>query len=110
ASAGRERWVLDASTSYIVSLDAAAEIRQFSPDARILVILRNPVDMMHSWHRWLVAVGFEQIFDFEEALAAEPDRCAGSRLPRSQRGLRENLRYRYAATFSPQVERYFRDF
>lgn len=38
------------STLYLSSSKAAEEIRQACPDVRIIVMLRNPVDMMRSLH------------------------------------------------------------
>ncbi|MGA9342175.1 MAG: sulfotransferase, partial [Rhodanobacteraceae bacterium] len=44
----------DASTNYLVSEHAPAAIKDFCPEARILVMLRPPVEMMHSYHRELL--------------------------------------------------------
>lgn len=63
------------STSYIESEIAAYRIRDFYPDARILMILRDPVLRAWSNYRFSVQHGIESL-DFEAALAAEPDRLA----------------------------------
>jgi uncharacterized protein YeeX (DUF496 family) len=39
-----EKYVLDASTSYLYSKRSAKEIKQYNQDARIIIILRNPVE------------------------------------------------------------------
>lgn len=63
----------EASTSYLYSANAAQEIREVCPDARIMMILRNPVDRAYS-HYWNhVRDGNEQL-SFEEALWDEPER------------------------------------
>ena len=67
----------EASTWYLYSTSAAREIKDFSPDAQILVVLRNPVDVMYAQHNQLIFNVIEDIPDFAEALAAEPDRRAG---------------------------------
>ena len=59
---------------------AAEEINAFSPDAQIIVMLRDPVEVMHSLHAELVFYRAEQIESFAEALAAEGDRKRGRRL------------------------------
>ena len=59
-------WVM-----YLYSKRAATELRAFSPDARILVLLRNPVEMLYSYHSQLLTHGLEEIENFEEALDAE---------------------------------------
>ena len=94
----------EASTWYLYSRSAAQEIADFSPDARIIVMLRNPVEVMYSLHRELSFYGGETILDFEEALAAEPDRMQGRRRGPSRRP--EALYYRDAVRFAEQIERY----
>ncbi len=105
AGAGSALRLGDASTGYLYSQTAAAEIRAFNPEARILIMLRNPVDVMFSSHSHLVWLGYEDIEDFEAALEAEPDRIAGRRIPASCM-LPASLRHRDTVRFAEQVERY----
>ncbi len=51
----------------------------------------------------------EDIPDFAEALAAEPERRAGRRLPPGPINI-ENLFYRHSVRFAEQLERYFEVF
>ena len=44
-------------------------------------MVRNPVDMLPSLHSQYLFGGIEDLTDFEEALAAEPDRRNGRRIP-----------------------------
>jgi len=99
----------EASSWYLYSTSAAREIKAFSPDAQILVVLRNPVDVMYAQHNQLIFNVIEDIPDFAEALAAEPDRRAGRRLPPGPINL-ENLYYRHSVHFAEQLERYFEVF
>ena len=99
----------EASSWYLYSTSAAKEIRAFSPDAQILVILRNPVDVMYAQHNQLIFNVIEDLPDFEAALAAEADRRAGRRLPSGPINI-ENLFYRHSVKFSEQLERYFATF
>jgi hypothetical protein len=94
----------EASTWYLCSRTAATEIVEFNPDAQIIVMLRNPVDVMYSLHRELVFYRGEVITDFEEALEAEPDRKEGRRRGPSRRP--EALYYRETVAFADQLERY----
>jgi hypothetical protein len=96
----------EASTWYLYSTSAAREIKAFSPEAKILVVLRNPVDVMYAQHNQLIFNVIEDIPDFAEALAAEPDRRAGRRLPPGPINV-ENLFYRHSVHFAEQLERYF---
>jgi len=100
------RRVGEASTWYLYSTSAAREIKEFAPDAQILVVLRNPVDVMYAQHNQLIFNVIEDIADFEQALAAEDDRRAGRRLPPGPINV-ENLFYRHSVRFAEQLERYF---
>jgi len=95
----------DKSVYYLCSGVAAREIHDRCPDSRVLILLRNPVDQMHSSHSELLFQGDEDIRDFEAALSAEPARCRGERIPA---GCRKPfaLRYRAIAHYADQVERY----
>lgn len=99
----------EASAWYLYSRTAAAEIAEFSPRAQIIIMLRNPVDMMYAQHSQLLFNRQEDIDDFEAALAAELDRRGGRRLPRHPVRT-ESLFYRDSARFAPQIERYLAPF
>jgi hypothetical protein len=98
------RWRGDATTYYLYSKDAPARIKAYSPDARILVILRPPVEQMRSNHAHLLRAGREDIADFHAAVAATDDRRRGRRMP--ARGVQAWLDYTGVCSFAPQVERY----
>lgn len=104
--AGEEQVVGETSTMNLYSERAAREIREYDPDARILAMLRNPVDMLHSLHSHYLYGGNEDIENFEEALAAEDDRKRGERIPESARFV-PGLFYRDMVKYSEQLERYF---
>ncbi len=65
----------DASVRYLYSPDAAERLRAYAPDAQILVILRHPVDRLHSHFHMNVRLGIEPE-RFELALAREDERVA----------------------------------
>ena len=106
APADRAMRVGEASTKYLSSRTAAMEIKEFSPSASIIIMLRNPIDVMRSYHAHQVASGFEPIRSFGEALAAEPERHAGRLIPEGP-GVLENLYYRDVVDFATHVRRYF---
>jgi hypothetical protein len=105
AGATDERIVGESSHVYLHSSDAARLIHEFDPDARILIMLRDPVQSIHSRHQQQVWMGREDITDFASALAAEEDRRAGRRLPLEAIYTR-GLEYREACTMTPQVRRF----
>ncbi len=101
-----ERYLIDASIGYLVSKRAAAEIASYSPDARIVAIVRNPIDMMHSLHSELIFQGDEDVADFGEALALEAARRRGEHIPEACQAVWA-LSYRAVAHYSEQLIRYF---
>ncbi len=75
----------EGSTHYMCSRDAARNIHEYNPQAKIIVMLRNPVDFLHSLHMQYVNNATEDEPDFDKALALEPYRKAGHRIPRRAR-------------------------
>jgi hypothetical protein len=101
-----ERYRCDHSVTYLCSERAAEEIHAYEPEARIVAMLRDPVDEMHSQHSELFFQGEEDIEDFAEALEAEAERRDGGRIPaRCRKPFL--LQYRQVASYAEQLERYF---
>jgi hypothetical protein len=96
----------EASAWYLYSRSAAQEIRAASPGAQIIIMLRNPVDVMYAQHSQLIFNVEEDIEDFAEALEAEPARRRRERLPPGPLRV-ENLYYRESVRFADQVQRYY---
>ena len=105
SKAGDEKRIGEASVMYLYSRQAASKIKEFCPRARIIIMLRNPVDMMYTLHRHNVYHGSENLIDFEVALNAEKERKKGLRIPKNVR-LVEGLFYRELAKYTQQVKRY----
>jgi Sulfotransferase family len=82
ADAAPAQLVGEASPQYIRSETAAADIAALRPDARIVAILREPASFLRSLHLQLVATHIESERDFARAIALEPKRREGKRLPR----------------------------
>lgn len=101
-----EKWVGEATPWYVTSATAATEIKQFSPDAAILITIRSPQSYINSLHLQMVNAADEDILDLREALRAEPDRAAGKRICKGC-SFPFSIQYRRAARFSEQIERYF---
>ena len=109
SGATTEKRLGEASVWYLYSKTAAEEIYDFNPDAQIVVMLRNPADMLYSQHSQFLYNGNEDIEDFGEALAAEPERKAGKRIPKSAH-LVDGLFYSETVRYAEQIERYFERF
>ena len=99
--------VAESGVWYLHSRRAAAEIAAQVPQARILILLRDPVDAAYAhWAQLrLNAYGHEDLGDFAAALAAEPERAAGRRIPPGM-PLPSALLYRRVFSFADSVQRY----
>lgn len=64
----------DASVFYLYSKDAVKNILAFNRDAKFLVMLRNPIDMVTSLHLQYLYSGNEIYKDFEKAWIAKDSR------------------------------------
>jgi hypothetical protein len=109
APAASKKRIGEASVWYLASQSAPHEIKQYSPDAKIIIMLRHPVDFLYSMQGLFLWTDNEDIADFEQALAAEPDRAAGRRIPKMAY-FPKGLQYRKMAAFADQVQRYFNTF
>jgi hypothetical protein len=91
----------EASTSYLWLTNAAQEISRLQPEAKIIILLRDPVDRAYShyWHQ--VRDGIEPL-SFDEALLCEPERV--------RRGLWHGLYYVENGRYARQVTRYLETF
>ena len=90
---------------YLYSDTAPMHIHNFNPEAKLICILRSPLEVMWSLYRYNVVNLEEDLIPFEKALQAEDDRKAGRCIPRSTTIL-QNLFYRDIVDFAPQIERY----
>lgn len=66
----------EASVLYIHHPAAAEAIARDVPNAKIIALLRNPVDRAHSGFLYQTRDGYEPLAAFEDALRAEPERIA----------------------------------
>jgi len=105
AAAGDRPRAGEGSVWYLLSEKAPFEIREHAPDAKILVLLRAPDQMLESLHSLFLRTGNEDLPTLEEALAAEPERREGRRLPPGAY-LPEGLFYTNVARYASKVERY----
>jgi hypothetical protein len=99
---GNSRYVAEASTTYLYSQAAAAEIAAFNPEARIVILLRHPVRRAFSEYQMNRKIGIAK-GSFSEEMAAD--------LERYRRGTFKLFeRYVYAGMYAAQVERFLGHF
>ena len=99
----------EGSVWYLYSRVAIKEIFRYNPYAKIIIMLRNPVDMLHSLHSQMLYNLDEDIEDFESAWAAQKQRAEGKNLPKKCR-VPEFLQYRDIGSYSIQLERVYNIF
>lgn len=94
----------EGSTWYLYSRAAVPNILEFNPEARLIVMVRNPVEMAYSLHAQVLHSLDETIADFEEAWALQKKRRSGFYVPPACRHP-ALLMYRRAAMLGEQMER-----
>lgn len=67
----------EASVIYLFSREAVAEIRRRYPDAKLIIMIRNPVDMVYSFHSQMMTTANEDEPDFEKAWRLQDERLQG---------------------------------
>jgi hypothetical protein len=95
----------EASTTYLASRRAPQEILDFNPSAQIIIMVRNPMDVLHSLHSQRLFNGAEHITRFELAVDSQETRYWRSGPFRGEPVLRPD--YREITRFSEQIQRYF---
>ena len=66
----------EASTAHLTDPVSAQRIFNFNPNAKIIIILRNPAVRAYSLYNWMVQDGYEYASTFQEALDLEERRSA----------------------------------
>jgi hypothetical protein len=75
AGVDRETAIGEGSVSTLYYHDSSIDnIRRFTPDARLIVLLRNPIQRAYSSFLYMTAHGYEPLADFERALDQEQRR------------------------------------
>jgi hypothetical protein len=105
----QQRMLGEASVDYLYSDVALRRIRAFNPEAKIIALVRNPVDMVTSLHRQLLFAQFEDEPDFGRAWQLQAERKQGRHVPSLCRAP-AYLQYADACKLGAQVERLLRIF
>jgi hypothetical protein len=92
----------ESSPSYLFNPAAAERIHDFEPRARILILLRNPIEAIQALHGEARKFGLEPHRDFARALAASD--AGRPKIENSYGGFW--TRYRAFVHYTPQVRRY----
>lgn len=87
----------EASTLYLHNQRAPERIKNYIPEAKLIAILRNPVERAYSNYLMGVRQGGETLTDFAQALQAETQLCSNL----------AEVRYVYRGFYYDQLRRYF---
>ena len=98
ADVSTEKAIGETSPLYLYSAKAVERIKYYIPQAKLIVVLRNPVERAYSCYTHLVREGYESL-SFEAGLATESERIANN--------WAHLWHYRQAGYYYQQVKRYF---
>ena len=104
ADAADHDYALDASTSYLMSDVAIPAIAAWAPEAKFIVVLRDPTEMAQAFHMESVFNTIEDQEDFETAWRLQEARARGEHLPPRCPEPRK-LQYRHVCSIGTQLER-----
>ena len=96
----------EGSVSYLYSADALRRILSLNPNAKFVAILRNPLDMLASYHLRMRFTLMEDAEDFATAWSLQKTRARGERIPKHCLDPRL-LMYQEVASFGMQIERLY---
>ena len=107
ADPARHTIVAEGSVFYLSSTVAVERIEAFQPEARYIVMLRDPVALVQSFHAQLLRMGTEDEPDFAQAWDLQAKRRAGQRIPATCRTRFDPkfLFYEDVARLGEQMER-----
>jgi hypothetical protein len=106
----RTKRIGEASHAYLTCSGTAAAIRTLFPEARFIVIFRNPVDRAFSLYHYMARMGDEWAPSFERGLREEERRVRDPKFGRDNPQYFHNYMYFRSGLYSTQVERYLRFF
>ena len=102
----------DASANYFESKDSAQRIKEQFPKAKIIILLRNPVDRAYSHYQMAKSRKFESS-TFEEALRLEDERIESGESVKNQYGhnyVYQKLGYRAKGIYIDLVKKWMEEF
>ncbi|MGB3510838.1 MAG: sulfotransferase [Microcoleaceae cyanobacterium] len=94
-----EKAIGEASTHYLYTPETPERIKHYIPDAKLIAILRQPVERAYSFYLHLRRKGREPLSNFLQALQEEEKRKTNHWAP--------TWRYKEFGFYSVQLQRYF---
>ena len=101
-----EKRIGEATPIYLMSKLAPLEIKRFCPKAKILIMLRNPIEVLYSAYYQALYDGTEIIEDFEIAIKVD-QKYRQNLAKKKDRYFVDCNYYEELVKFSEQIQRYF---
>jgi hypothetical protein len=99
--------MVEGSVSYLYAPERMLPLLRLWPDAKFIIAVRDPFELIPSLHQRLLYQGDETVTDLEEAWRLIGERKAGRKIPRSCVDARQ-LFYDEAAKFGHHLARFFK--
>jgi len=96
----------EASVSYLYAPERIEPVLRLWPDAKFIIAVRDPLEMLPSLHQRLLYLGDETVTDFARAWSLNSERAEGRSIPRTCVDPRW-LRYDQAGRLGTYVENFF---
>ncbi len=100
----------ESSVWYLYSEQAVLKIHRFNPKAKIIIILRNPIEMLPSLHSQFLYDGDELIADFKDALLKDIERIKKGQKWKYRTFEKDRPGFINSVLYYNQVRRYLRVF
>ena len=108
SKSGNQHYIGESSTWYLASECAASEIKSFSPNAKIIISLRKPVDWIYSLHSHMHYAAYEDTASFDQAIAKEEERLKGKLPPNASPPI--GVCYTTLVQYNTQIQRFWEAF
>lgn len=94
----------EGTTGYLRSEAAIRNIYEYNKDAKIIIMVRNPIDIAYSQYQRMLYRLYETNQDFEAAWELQDERSKGYNIPITCRKP-ENLQYRKIGSIGTQIKK-----
>jgi hypothetical protein len=99
----------ESSVFYSISKEAIENIKQHNPNAKLLIILRDPIELLDSWYSYMTLHSRETVDSLEEALKLQEQRSNGQLWPPNTQAP-IHLQYDHLVDFPTHLNRIFSHF
>ncbi|WP_456439180.1 sulfotransferase domain-containing protein [Psychroserpens sp.] len=97
--------------AYLSSKVSSEWIKTEVPNAKIIILLRNPIDRAISLYNWMIMEGYENLNSFEKAIKREEKIADGSfDCSKLTHKFQQNYNYFSSGLYYEQVKRYYDEF